>query len=150
MQLNEIMEINIKRIDKNLPLPKYQTNGSVAFDLYAREGTTVEPFEPTIIPTNLIIEVPEGYFLMLASRSSTPIKKGLMVANGIGVIDQDYHGEKDEIGVQVINFTKKPVLIKREERIAQAILVKIAKVESFFEIEKAKSDSRGGFGSTGS
>lgn len=144
------MNVKIKRVDTSLPLPEYQTAGSVAFDLYARIDSSVPPWKPTIIPGNIIVEVPEGYFLMLASRSSTPIKKNLMIANSIGVIDQDYHGDKDEIGIQVLNFSGEEVLIKKGERIAQALLVKIAKVESFEEVEQIKETSRGGFGSTGS
>lgn len=143
------MKIKIKIIDKSLPLPQYQTEGSVAFDLYARETITITPFTPTIIPANVVIEVPKGYFLMIASRSSTPLKKRLMVANGIGVIDQDYHGDKDEIGVQVLNFSQEDVTIERGERIAQALLVQIAKVVDFDVVESIKSESRGGFGSTG-
>ena len=143
------MQIKIKRIDSHLPLPGYQTPGSVAFDLYARESVVIPPWKPTIIPANVIIEVPAGYFLMLASRSSTPIKKNLMVANGIGVIDQDYHGDKDEIGIQVLNFSQEDVTIEKGERIAQALLVKIAKVIEFEEVESIKKESRGGFGSTG-
>ncbi len=143
------MNIRIKRIDSSLPLPEYKTEGSVAFDLYARQTTIVTPWSPTIIPANIIIEVPDGYFLMLASRSSTPIKKKLMIANSIGVIDQDYHGDKDEIGIQVLNFSNEDVTVERGERIAQALLVKIAKVESFEEVESIKETSRGGFGSTG-
>lgn len=143
------MNIRIKRIDSSLPLPEYQTEGSVAFDLYARMKTVVPSWSPTIIPANIIVEVPEGYFLMLASRSSTPIKKKLMIANSIGVIDQDYHGDKDEIGIQVLNFSDNDVIVEKGERIAQALLVKIAKVESFEEVESIKETSRGGFGSTG-
>ncbi len=143
------MKIKIKRIDDSLPLPAYQTKGAVAFDLYARKTTTVVPWKPTIIPANVIIEVPEGYFLMLASRSSTPIKKNLMIANGVGVIDEDYHGDEDEIGVQVLNFSSVEVTVERGERIAQALIVKIAKVETFEEVSSITSVSRGGFGSTG-
>jgi dUTP pyrophosphatase len=144
------MKMKIKRIDKTLPLPEYQTHGSVAFDLYARVTIDILPFTPTIIPLNVVIEVPEGgYMLMLASRSSTPLKKKLMVANSVGIIDQDYCGDKDEIGLQVLNFSKENVRVEKGERIAQAMLVKIAKVEEFDEVEKMDEKSRGGFGSTG-
>jgi dUTP pyrophosphatase len=143
------MKLNIKLVDTTLPLPSYQTEGSVAFDLYARVTTIINPWEPTIVPANVIIQVPKGYFLMLASRSSTPIKKHLMVANGIGVIDEDYHGDRDEIGVQVLNFSKETVTVERGERIAQALLVQIAKVVEFNVLESIKKESRGGFGSTG-
>ncbi len=143
------MKIKIKLIDKSLPLPQYQTEGSVAFDLYARETLIIHPFTPTIIPANVVIQVPKGYFLMIASRSSTPLKKKLLVANGIGVIDEDYHGDKDEIGVQVLNFSQEDVTVEKGDRIAQALLVQIAKVVNFEVVESIKSESRGGFGSTG-
>ena len=143
------MKIKIKLIDTSLPVPSYQTEGAVAFDLYARETVTITPWTPTIVPANVIIEVPKGYFLMLASRSSTPLKKNLMVANGIGVIDEDYHGDKDEIGVQLLNFSKNDVTVERGERIAQALLVQIAKVVDFDVVDSIKKESRGGFGSTG-
>jgi len=143
------MKIKIKLIDSTLPLPTYQTEGSVAFDLYARKDVKIAPWKPTIIPANVVIEVPKGFFLLLASRSSTPIKKSLIVANGIGVIDQDYHGDKDEIGVQVINFSKNEVTVERGERIAQALLVQVAKVVEFEVVNSIKQESRGGFGSTG-
>ena len=85
---------------------------------------------------------------MLASRSSLPLKKNLIVANGIGVIDQDYHGERDEVSLQVLNFSKKDVVVDRGERIAQAILVKI-EIAGIKQVKKARKKSRGGFGSTG-
>ena len=142
------MKLLIKRIDKSLPIPSYQTKGAVAFDLYARIDTIIKPWTPTIVPTNIIVKVPEGYFLMLASRSSTPLKKHVIVANGIGVIDEDYHGDKDEIGVQLLNFSQEDVRIKKGDRIAQALLVSIAKVQDFEEVDSISCKSRGGFGST--
>ncbi len=71
-----------------------------------------------------------------------------MIANGIGVIDQDYHGDEDEVGLQVLNFSKEPVVVKRGERIAQAILVKIAKASKFIAKKSLAKKSRGGWGST--
>ena len=142
------MQLKIKRIDKTLPLPEYQTKGAVAFDLYARVETTIPPFKPTLIPLNIIVKVPSGYFFMLASRSSTPMKKGLMVSNGIGVIDQDYSGDTDEVMLLALNFTKKNVKVEKGERIAQGLLIKIAQVKKFVEVKKMDKKSRGGFGTT--
>jgi dUTP pyrophosphatase len=141
------MTIPIARIDQSLPLPRYFTSGSVAFDLYARTAVKIPPRTIALVPTNVVIQVPRGYALFVAARSSTPLKKGLMLANGIGVIDQDYCGEKDEIKVQVYNFTERTVTVKKEERIAQGILVKIEKAE--FKENAFKRISRGGFGTTG-
>jgi len=142
------MNLKIKLIDKTLPLPAYQTKGAVAFDLYSREKVVVPPWQPTLIPLNLIVKIPKGYFLMLCARSSLALKKNLIVANGVGVIDQDYCGEEDEIKLSVINFSKSDVVVEKGERIAQAILVKIAKADKFIMVKKMGKKSRGGFGST--
>ncbi len=143
------MNLKIKLIDKTLPVPEYQTKGSVAFDLYSRLDVDIVPWTPTVIPTNLVVQVPKGYFLMLAARSSTAKKYGLILSNGIGVIDLDYCGEQDEIGVGALNFTKKPVSIKRGDRVAQAILVKIEIPKNISVVTAMKKVSRGGWGSTG-
>ena len=65
------MKVNIKRIDRSLELPTYQTNGSIGFDLLARETTKVKSFEVALIPLNIVIKIPKGYGLFLYSRSST-------------------------------------------------------------------------------
>ncbi len=142
------MKVKIVRIDKSLPLPEYQTGGAVAFDLYARENTKVVPGELKLIPSNFIIEVPEGYTLILAARSSLARKKGLALANGIGVIDQDYHGPKDEIGILVRNLTDSEVVVEKGERIAQGLILPVERAE-WEEADSIKEESRGGFGSTG-
>ncbi len=142
------MQVKIKRIDTSLPLPQYQTNGAVAFDLYSREDLVIKPKTVALIPTNLIIKVPTGYMLTVVTRSSTPKKKGLLVPHGIGIIDQDYHGEKDEIMLQVYNFTDQAVSIIKGERIGQAAFVRVDQAE-WEEVSEMKETSRGGFGSTG-
>lgn len=142
------MKIRITRIEKDLPLPEYQTAGAVAFDMYARTSMTVPPGELALIPSNLIVEVPQGFVLLIASRSSTPKKKGLLPPHGIGVLDQDYHGPEDEAKILVYNFSDKPANVERGERIAQGLIVPVEKAE-FEEVEKIKEESRGGFGSTG-
>ncbi len=142
------MQVKIKRIDTSIPLPAYQTSGAVAFDLSSRIDMTIQPKALVLLPTNLIIEVPEGYMLMVASRSSTPRKKGLILRNGIGIIDQDYHGEQDEVMMQVYNFTDQEVSVAKGERIGQAVFVRIDRGE-WEEVDQMNEVSRGGFGSTG-
>ena len=137
----------IKRIDKEIELPKYETDGSVGFDLAARDDVTVEPGEIKLIPSNVIIQVPKGYALILASRSSTPKKFGLMKPHGIGVIDLDYCGPKDEIKIQVYNFTEKEIQIKKGDKIAQGLFMRVDRLD-FEEVDEIKAESRGGFGST--
>jgi dUTP pyrophosphatase len=142
------MQVKIKRIDKTLPLPAYQTEGSAGFDLYAREDTTILPHEIKLIPGNFIVDTPEGYMLAIVNRSSTPKRKGLMLPNGIGVIDSDYCGPNDELGILMYNFKDEEVLVERGERVAQAIFIKVEQAE-WEEIEEVKNKNRGGFGSTG-
>lgn len=142
------MHVSIQRIDASLPFPEYHTSGSVGFDLITRETTVVEPGKIALVPGNVIVRVPEGYALLLVPRSSLPRKKGLVCPHSLGVIDQDYHGEKDELMVQVQNITDAPVIVERGERIAQGIFVKIEKA-AWDEVGSHGKESRGGFGSTG-
>ena len=141
------MKVRITRIDRSLPLPQYETKGSVGVDLIAREDVVVEPGEIVLIPGNIIIETPPGWMFMVASRSSTPRKKGLKFPHSIGIIDQDYCGSKDEIMIQVYNFTDKPTTVHRGEKIAQGIFVRVDRA-IFEEIEDMGNTTRGGFGST--
>ena len=137
-----------KKIEKDLPDPEYKTEGSIGFDLVARVETVIPSFEVRLIPLNLVVKIPEGHGLFLLPRSSTPIKKQLLIPNGVGIIDQDYCGEEDELKLQVLNFSKKDVLVERGERIAQCVIVKIDQ-SALSEVEKMSDKSRGGFGSTG-
>ncbi|MCR4328737.1 MAG: dUTP diphosphatase [Patescibacteria group bacterium] len=141
------MKIRISRIDKDLPLPEYKTEGAVAFDFYSRTDISLAPHEKKIAPSNFIIEVPKGHALIVAARSGTP-KKGIMLANNIGIIDEDYHGPEDEIGIWVWNMTDAPIEITRGDRIAQGLIVPIIRAE-WEEVAQIKESSRGGFGTTG-
>jgi dUTP pyrophosphatase len=142
------MKVSIKRLDSSLPLPSYASKGAVGFDLSAGEEVVIPPQEVRLIPTKMVIAVPRGYMLMIVARSSTPLKRGLMLANGVGIIDQDYCGPEDELKIEVYNFTNQAVKIKRGERLAQGILVKIEKAQ-WQEKKQLKKRTRGGFGSTG-
>src|ERR1700722_12442611 len=110
------MNIKIKRFDKELPLPKRQTEGAAAFDLTAREEIIIEPNKVGYVPLNVVIEAPADHFLLLAARSGTH-KKGLMMANGMGIIDPDYCGDGDELKAAYFNFTSEPVIVEKGERI---------------------------------
>lgn len=141
------LRVAIKRIDKGLPLPVYATAGSVGFDLLCRETVEILPRQIELIPGNVIVRIPAGYFLMLTLRSSTPRRKSLLIPNGVGIIDQDYAGEGDELKVQVLNFGDEAVEVKRGERIAQGLFIPVVHVR-WDEIEEV-GQGRGGFGSTG-
>ena len=143
------MQVKIKRIEKDLPLPEYQTSGAVAFDIYSRVDMVIAPKAIARIPTNLIIEIPKGYMLSVVTRSSTPVKKGLLIPHGMGVIDQDYCGDSDELLYQVYNFTEAEVQIVRGERVGQAMFLRVDQMQ-WEEVETMSSKDRGGFGTTGS
>jgi dUTP pyrophosphatase len=100
------------------------------------------------IPANVIVCVPKDHVLIVALRSGTPGRKGLLSPGGIGVIDPDYCGPNDEIQIQVYNFTSKTVVVERGERIAQGLLLPTVACE-WDETEDFAETSRGGFGSTG-
>ena len=84
---------------------------------------------------------------MVTLRSSTPRKYGLLMPHGVGIIDNDYAGEGDEIKIQVYNFSNRPVTIKRGDKIAQGIFVRVDRVE-WAEVDRMERKTRGGFGST--
>ncbi len=142
------MKVNIKRIDASLPLPQYQTAGSVGFDFTARETVEIAPHALGLVPGNVVVQTPNGYMLMVALRSSTPRKKNLIIPHGLGVIDQDYCGPDDEVKIQVYNVSDSPVVVERGERIAQGVFVRADQVE-LDEVAEITAQSRGGFGSTG-
>jgi len=142
------MQVSITRLDPSMPLPQYETSGAAGFDLASRVDMTVAPGQVTLVPTGLVIAVPEGYLLGVFARSSTPLKRGLMVANGVGVVDSDYRGPADEIKIQVLNFTQSPVQIARGDRLAQGLILKFERAQ-WNEIETPTAATRGGFGSTG-
>jgi dUTP pyrophosphatase len=142
------MRTKIKRFDKNLPLPERKTGDAAAFDLHARESVEIPPRGIGHVPLNIVVETPPGYFLLIAARSGTH-KKGLIMANGIGIVDPDFAGDGDEIKAAYHNFTDSPVLVEKGERIAQGMFVKFESTE-WEEVEKMDKKTRGGFGSTGS
>jgi dUTP pyrophosphatase len=138
----------IRRLSTTVHLPKYESDEAAGFDLSAAQDITVPPGQVRLVPTGLVVEVPRGMFMSIFARSSTPLKRGLMVANGVGIIDPDYCGPDDEVKIQVLNFTEEPVEIKAGDRIAQGIFLPVTRVE-WQEADDLRPRSRGGFGATG-
>jgi len=142
------MRLKIKRLDPGLSLPTPATAGAAGFDLAAAVDIEIPPRSIRLVGTGLVIAVPEGYFLGIFARSSTPLKRGVMVANGVGVIDADYCGPADEIKMLLLNFTDAPVQITRGDRLAQGIVLPCPRIE-WEEVAEMSVPTRGGFGSTG-
>ena len=142
------MRLKITRLDSTIPLPAYGTSESAGFDLAAAHTLTIAPRSIALVRTGLVIEVPTGHFLAIFARSSTPLKRGLMVANGVGVIDPDYSGPTDEVMIQVLNVTDREVTVQRGDRLAQGIVLPAPRVV-WEEVSETRAAARGGFGATG-
>ena len=141
------MRLKVTRLNPSVPLPAYSTDGAAGFDLAAAEDADIAPGQIKLVGTGLVFDVPDGHFLAIFARSSTPLKRGLVVANGVGVLDSDYSGATDELKIQLLNVTKETVTINAGDRLAQGIVLQSPRVE-FYEGDTAPV-SRGGFGSTG-
>ena len=139
----------IRRLRPDVELPRYQTAGAAGFDLAASEDVVVQPGQVVLVPTGLVIQAPAGHFLAIVARSSTPMKRGLMVANGVGIVDEDYCGPADEVKIEVVNFTQQPVNVSRGDRLAQGLFIPVVRAEWREADGELREGSRGGFGATG-
>jgi dUTP pyrophosphatase len=144
-----MVPVSIRRLHPSIPLPEYQTAGAAGFDLAASADVEVPANGISLIPTGLVIRVPDGHFLGIFARSSTPLKRGLMVANGVGVIDEDYCGPADEVKIQVLNFTSDVVRVRKGDRIAQGLFIPVVRASWRESEADLREGSRGGFGATG-
>ncbi len=140
------LKIRVKRLDEELPLPSYQTDGSSGLDLYSSENCILPKGDFRMIPTGIAFEIPPGYEGEVRARSGLAAKFGIGVLNSPGTIDSDYRGE---VKVILFNFGKEDFEIKKGNRIAQLVF---ARVEKVVLLEKDELDStkreNGGFGST--
>ena len=143
-------KILIKRLSKNISLPKYETDGSSGMDLAANIENEIEmePGKSAIIPTGLAVSIPKNFEIQIRPRSGLAAKNQISVLNTPGTIDADYRGE---IKVILINHGDKNFKIEKGLRIAQMVLCPVVKA-SLKEVETLEITERGtsGFGSTGS
>ena len=142
-------EVLIKRLSKNIELPKYETNGSSGMDLSAdiEKKIKIEPGKTSIIPTGISVSIPKNFEIQIRSRSGLAAKSQISVLNSPGTIDADYRGE---LKVILINLGNKTFVIEKGARIAQMVLCPIVKAK-FKEVDNLDDTNRGagGFGSTG-
>lgn len=141
------MRVRVTRLNPSVPIPEYGTAGAAGFDLASAEDVEILPGQIKLVGTGLVFGVPEGHFLAIFARSSTPLKRGLVVANGVGVLDSDYSGPADELKIQLLNVTKQSITVRAGDRLAQGIVLAAPRLE--FEEGETQAVSRGGFGSTG-
>ncbi len=142
-------EILIKRLSRNIDLPKYETDGSSGMDLAANieSEIQIEPGKSAVIPTGLAISIPKDFEVQIRPRSGLAAKYQISVLNTPGTIDADYRGE---LKVILINLSKKNFKIEKGLRIAQMVLCPVVKA-NLKEVETLEETKRGsgGFGSTG-
>ncbi len=144
------MELKVKKLREGAKLPYYATDGAAAGDLYAllESPVTLCPGERRLISTGISVALPDkNYVAVICARSGLAFKRGLSLANGIGVIDSDYRGE---LMVAVINNDEKEQTIENGERIGQLMILPVM-VPEITETDELSETSRGagGFGSTG-
>lgn len=145
------MNLKIYRIDKSInnPLPVYATEHSSGLDISSssKEDIVINPMKTVLIPTNMILEIPDGYEGQIRPRSGLAIKHSVGIINSPGTIDSDYRGE---LKILLTNFGSEPFAVKFGDRIAQLVIAKVerVRVELTDELTNTKRGS-GGFGHTG-
>ena len=144
-----MIEILIKRLTKNVTLPRYETEDSSGLDLAANidEQIKILPGKSEIIPTGLAVAIPKNFEIQIRPRSGLAAKNQVSVLNTPGTIDADYRGE---IKVILINLSDKVFVVEKGLRIAQMVVCPVIKA-SLKEVTKLEVTERGsgGFGSTG-
>lgn len=129
-------------------MPEYKSRGAAGFDIAINESGVIEPGKVRLLGTGLVFRM-EGavdHFLAIFARSSLH-KKGLMLANSVGVLDKDYCGPDDELKLALYNFTDSPVCVESGDRLAQGIFLPYER--GCFYSTTLTGQNRGGFGSTG-
>ena len=139
------MKVQIKKLSENAVTPTKAHPSDAGFDLVASKTTTIPANGRALIPTDIAIAIPEGYYGMVVGRSGNTIKRGLVGMTG--VVDAGY---RNGIGIMAFNLTQEDISIKQGERAGQIVLTPILSCE-IEEAEKLDTTDRnqGGFGSTG-
>ena len=150
--MSDIVDIKIKRLNPefdDIPIPSYATSGSSGMDVRAavKDEIIVEQNSITLVPTNLSVEIPQGYEIQVRPRSGLAASHGIGILNSPGTIDADYRGE---IKIIIINLGQEKFAIKRGERIAQLVVSKVftANLIQSEDLNHSKR-GKGGFGHTG-
>jgi dUTP pyrophosphatase len=144
-----VLQVPVRRLDPDLPLPAYAKPGDAGVDLRATEAVTLLPGGGrALVPTGVAVAIPRGYAGFVQPRSGLALRHGVTVLNTPGLIDADYRGE---LKVLLVNTDPaEPFVIERGERIAQLVIQAVEHVD-FVEVDELDSTERGegGFGHTG-
>ncbi|WP_243060935.1 dUTP diphosphatase [Nocardioides sp. SR21] len=142
------LEILVRRLDADLPLPSYAHPGDAGADLLTTVDVSLAPGERAMVPTGIAIAMPEGYVALVHPRSGLAAKHGLSIVNTPGTVDAGYRGE---IKVMLINLDpREPIELRRGDRIAQLVIQRVERAR-FSEVGELPDSIRGdgGYGSTG-
>lgn len=143
-----MIELEIKLLDEDLPVPRYQHAGDAGLDLPSRIDYVLEPGERAMIPTGISVAIPRGYAGFVLPRSGLASRHGIALVNSPGLVDSGYRGE---MSIIMINTDKREAFhIKRGDRIAQLVIQRVEEV-AVVKVDSLEDTSRGsgGFGSTG-
>lgn len=143
-----MIEVQIKLLDEDLPMPRYQHEGDAGLDLPSRVDYVLEPGERAMIPTGIAVAIPRGYAGFVLPRSGLASRHGIALVNSPGLVDSGYRGE---MAIIMINTDKREAFhIKRGDRIAQLVIQKVVEAATV-QVRELDATSRGagGFGSTG-
>ncbi len=143
-----MVQISIRRLDPELPLPSYAHPGDAGADLYAAADLTLEPGQRALVPTGIALALPEGYVALVHPRSGLAARHGISIVNAPGTIDAGYRGE---VQVCLVNTDPaEPFEVSRGDRIAQLVVQRFETAD-FVEVDGLSETARGagGYGSTG-
>ncbi len=152
------MNVMIKRLTEGAQVPTYATLGSACFDIYVdtstwpertkESGLHIHPYAPYHLSTGLAFEIPQGYVMLIFSRSGHGFNHAIRLSNCTGVIDSDYRGE---LKVSITNdMPETRFVVKPGDRIAQGMILPIAQVRFVLSDELSETArGEGGMGSTG-
>ena len=143
-----MINLQVKRLDPQIPLPTYAHPGDAGLDLRCAEEFEIKPGERTLVATGIAVAIPDGYAGFVQPRSGLAAKKGLGIINSPGLIDSGYRGEVKVILINLDPFES--IRVERGERIAQLVIlavptVDVSEVDDLPEAERGE----GGFGSSG-
>ncbi len=142
------MRLAIKRLDADLPMPRYAHKGDAGLDLYASEDATIAPGRRVLVGTGIAIGLPEGFAGFVQPRSGLALRHGLSLVNTPGLIDSHYRGEIKVIAINLDHET--PIEIRRGDKLAQLVIQRV-ECADLVEVDVLDETERGegGFGSTG-
>ncbi|MFD3423799.1 dUTP diphosphatase [Streptomyces decoyicus] len=147
-QVRNPVDVLLRRLDADVPVPSYGHPGDAGVDLVTTEAAELAPGERAVLPTGVSIALPDGYAAFVHPRSGLAARCGLALVNAPGTVDAGYRGE---IKVIVVNLDpRESVRFERFDRIAQLVVQQVEKVR-FHEVAELPGSARaeGGFGSTG-